>query len=195
MNHDPAKQAWQASVEIAGPPPLDEVRKGADKFYRMIRLRNRIEYLACAVGIVVFSYGFVFKSPHVLHQIGHALLVAALVYMPWQLHRRTAPVFPDAAGTMPIYDFQRGQLVRQRDALKSIVAWYALPVLPGLACLFVGNGLDPEIEAAGPPIWARWLLLAGIAAFIGFYWWLTHLAARRLQTRIDEIDVLTGRTE
>jgi hypothetical protein len=70
-----------------------------------------------------------------------------------------------------------------------------LPWLPGLAFLFAGNGLDPEIEAAGPPIWARWLVLAGIAAFIGGIWWLNQLGARRLQKRIDEIDALTGRTE
>ena len=54
MSDDPAKQAWQASVEVAGGPPLEEVRKGADKFYRTVRLRNRIEYSACAIGIVVF---------------------------------------------------------------------------------------------------------------------------------------------
>lgn len=191
MTSDLAKQAWQASVDVAGAPPLEDVRKGADKFYRTIRLRNRIEYCACPIGIVVFAYHF-FTAPTLIHQVGWALLVAAVIYMPWQLYRRTAPVSPDRAGTMPIYLFYRAQLVRQRDALKSIVIWYVLPLLPGMALVFAGNGLDPEIEAAGPPIWARWLLLASIAGVIGFYGWMTRLTARRLQRRIDEIDALMG---
>jgi hypothetical protein len=191
MTDDPAKQAWQASVELAGAPPLEDVRKGADKLYRTIRLRNRIEYTACVVAIVVFAYQL-FSAPTVFHTVGLVLLIAAIIFMALQLYRRTDPVSPDAAGTMPIYAFQRGQLVRQRDALKSIVAWYVLPMLPGMAFVFAGNGLDPEIEAAGPPIWVRWLVLFGIAAVIGFYWWLTRLAARKLQRGIDEIDALTG---
>jgi hypothetical protein len=194
MTEDPAKQAWQASVQVAGGPPLEEVRKGADKFYRIIKWRNRIEYVACAIAVVVFAYKF-FSAPTLVHQVGLGLLVAAFIYMPWQLHRRGSAASPDTAGTMPIYVFLREQLVRQRDALRSILVWYLLPWLPGLAFLFAGNGLDPEIEAAGPPIWARWLVLAGIAAFIGGIWWLNQLGARRLQKRIDEIDALTGRTE
>lgn len=191
MNDDPAKQAWQASVEIGGALPLEDVRKGADKFYRTITLRNRIEYVACAVGIVVFSYQL-FSAPTMFHTVGLALLIVALVFMAWQLHRRTDPVSPDAAGTMPIYVFQRGQLVRQRDALRSIMLWYFLPVLPGLALIIAGNGLDPKIEAAGPPIWVRWLWLFGLVAVFGFYWWLTRFVASKLQRRIDEIDALTG---
>jgi hypothetical protein len=191
MTEDPAKQAWQASVETAGPPPLEDVRKGADKFYRTIRLRNRIEYIACLIGIVVFSYQLV-SAPTAFHTLGLVFLIAAIVFMAWQLHRRTDPVSPDAAGTMPIYVFQRGQLVRQRDALRSIILWYVLPLLPGFTFIIAGNGIDPEIEAAGPPIWVRWLSLFGLAAVIGFYWWITRLAARKLQRRIDEIDALTG---
>jgi hypothetical protein len=194
MTDDPVKQAWQASVEVAGGPPLEEVRKGADKFYRTVRLRNRIEYFACAIGIVVFTYKL-FSAPTVFHTVGLALLIAALIYMPWQLHRRASAVSPDTAGTMPIYVFLRGQLVRQRDALKTVIGWYVLPLLPGFAFIIAGNGLDPAIEAAGPPIWARWLFLFGMAAFGGAIWWFNQLGARKLQKRIDEIDSLTGRSE
>ena len=194
MTKDPAKQAWLASVEIAGTPALEDVRKGADRLYRVVKWRNRIEYVACAIAVMVFTYKLP-TAPTILHTVGLALIIAAFVYMPWQLHRRASAVSPDTAGTMPIYAFLRAQLVRQRDAFRSIVGWYILPWLPGLALLFAGNGLDPEIEAAGPPIWARWLVLFGIAAFIGFYWWIHQRAARKVQKRIDEIDVLTGRAE
>ena len=57
MTEDPAKQAWQASVEIAGGPPLEEVRKGADRLYRVVTWRNRIEYVGCAIAVVVLING------------------------------------------------------------------------------------------------------------------------------------------
>lgn len=194
MTDDPFKQAWLASVEIAGAPQLEEVRKGADKFYRTIRRRNMIEYVASIVVIAVFSV-YIFTLPHILQKMGSALVVAAAIYAPWQLHRRASAVRPQIAGAMPIYDFLRGQLVRQRDALKGIFWWYILPFLPGVALILAGNGLHSEIEAAGPPIWARWLALAGSTAVIAGIWWLNQLGARRLQKRIDEIDALTGRVE
>jgi amino acid transporter len=93
---------------------------------------------------------------------------------------------------MPTYAFLRSQFVRQRNALTSLFWWYVLPFLPGIVLFFAGNGLDPAIEAAGPPIWVRWSVLAGIAALIAFIVWLNRLGARRLQKRIDEIDALTG---
>lgn len=194
MNSDPAKQAWQASVDIAGAPPLDEVRKGADKFYRRIKWRNNIEYVACVFAIVVFTI-YVFTLPHILQKVGSAMVVIAAIYAPWQLHRRASAVPLESAGAMPIYTFLRGQLVRQRDALKGIFWWYILPFLPGLALVIAGNGRDPATLAAGPPIWVRWLVLAGMVAFIAGIWWLNQHVARKLQKRIEEIDALTGEIE
>jgi len=191
MNTDPAKQAWQASVEIAGAPPLEDVRKGAKKFYRFVWWRNAVEYVAAAVAIVVFTYQ-AFVMPHILHKLGCILIVAASIYGPWQLHRRASAVAPEMAGTMPIYTFLRGQLVRQRDALRTIFGWYMLPFFPGLALLIIGNGVDSKIEAAGPPIWQRWVALGVMAAIFAGIWWANRYVARRLQRRIDEIDALTG---
>lgn len=120
------------------------------------------------------------------------MVVAAALFAAWQLHRRASAVAPEMAGAEPIYDFVRGQLVRQRDALKSIFWWYILPFLPGMGLVLAGNGLDPAIEAAGPPHWVRWLALAAIFMIFGGIWWLNRLGARKLQKRIDEIDALTG---
>ena len=194
MSHDPVKQAWQASVEIAGAPPLEKVRKDADKFYRTIRRRNVIEYVACVIAVVLFA-SKILTGPHILHKVGAAMIVAAAIYAPWQLHRRASAVSPDMALGMPIYEFLRGQLVRQRDALRSVLVWYVLPFVPGIVLIFAGNGLDPEIEAAGPPIWQRWLAIAVVLSIFGFVWWINQVVARKLQKRIDEIDALTGRTE
>ena len=194
MNSDPVKQAWLSSVEIGGSPPLDDVRRSADKFYRRIWWRNMIEYVACAVVVVMGTYR-AFTWEHPVHKAGFVLLVAAAIYAPWQLHRRTSPARPEMGLGMPIYEFLRGQLVRQRDALKNIFWWYILPFIPGMALVFAGNGFVAEIEAAGPPIWARWTILAGFGVFFALVIWLNRVVARRMQRRIDEIDALTGEVE
>jgi len=194
MSHDPAKQAWQASVEIAGTPQLEEVQKDADKFFRAIRRRNMIEYVACAVVIVAFTI-HLFTLTNIFHRIGSVLVIMAALYAPWQLHRRASAVRPEAAQAMPTHLHLRCQLVRQRDALNGILWWYVLPFFPGLVLFFLGQGYDQEINAAGPPIWMRWLIFAGMFAVVGFIVWLNKMGAQKLQKRIDDIDALTGGSE
>jgi hypothetical protein len=184
------KHAWQNSVPVAEAPKLAEVRAGADKFYRKVRRRNLIEYAACAFVVVAFS-SYVFTLPHILQKIGSAWIVLAAFYVAWQLHRRGSAISPAAAGQMPIYDFLRAQLVRQRDALRSVFWWYILPFLPGLAMMLVGAGLAHP-ASVGPPIWVRWLSLAVMIGVFAGIWWLNQRVARKLQRHIDEIDALTG---
>jgi hypothetical protein len=194
MSDDPVKRAWQASLNIAGAPPLEEVRADADRFYRTIRRRNLREYAACVFVVVAFAT-YVVVLPHVLQKVGSVLVVLATFYVAWQLHRRGSPEPPEKAGTMPLLSFARAQMIRQRDALRSVFWWYILPFIPGLALMIVGNGADPDFAAKGPPYWVRWLVFASVGAGIAGVWWLNQLGARKLQRRIDEIDALTGGTE
>ncbi len=189
MNDDRAKQAWQGSVEIAGAPPLEEVRKGANKFYRYVKWRNLIEYAACVVVVAGFT-SHVFTLPNPLQKIGSVLIVLATFYVAWQLHRRASAVPPEAAGTMPLLLFARAQMVRQRDALRSIFGWYIAPFLPGLAVFMSGTMLEKRATVGLGPIDA-----AGSAVILAVFaavWWLNQLGAQRLQRHINEIDALTG---
>lgn len=191
MNSDPVKQAWQASVEIAGAPPLEEVRKGADKFYRAIRWRNAIEYVACV--IVAISFGaYLFTLPHLLQKAGSVLVIAATLFVAWQLHRRASAEPPEQAGTMPLLLFARAQMVRQRDALGSIFWWYILPFLPGMAVFMTGTMLGERASGPEPRDAVGFAVLIAMLAGV---WWLNQLGARRLQRHIDEIDTLTGGKE
>src|SRR5690606_14210939 len=104
MSHDPVKQAWQTSVEVAGAPPLEKVRRDADKFYRYVKWRNRVEYMACVVVVAGFS-SYVFVLPNMLHKIASVLIVLATFYVGWQLHQRASAVPPETAGTMPLLTF------------------------------------------------------------------------------------------
>ncbi|KRA83755.1 hypothetical protein [Altererythrobacter sp. Root672] len=191
---DDAKLAWQNSVEIGGALPLDEVRAGADKFYRFVRRRNLIEYVACAVAIVAFSAYVVFL-PHVLQKIGSAMIVVGTVFAAWQLHRRASAVPPESAGTMPILLFSRAQLVRHRDALRSIFWWYILPFLPGLFVMSLG-GRAVRISKTGETATVGWQELVSLtiaAVILGGLWWWNQRHAAKLQRHIDDIDALTGK--
>lgn len=193
MTPDDAKQAWQTSVEIGGALPLDEVREKADKFYRFVRRRNLIEYVACAIVIVVFS-SYIVVLPHVLQKVGSAMIIAGTVFAAWQLHRRASAVPPETAGSMPILLFSRAQLVRHRDALRTIFWWYILPFMPGLFVMSLGNRAvrisdTKETATVG---WQELVLLAIIALFLGGIWYWNQRAARKLQRHIDDIDALTG---
>jgi hypothetical protein len=192
MTEDPAKQAWQASVEIAGAPPLEEVRRGASKFYRYIWWRNLVEYAACVV--VVGGFGtYIVALPHVLQKVGSVLIILATLYVAWQLHRRASAVPPEAAGTMPLLLFAREQMIRQREALRSIFGWYIAPFLPGMAVFMTGTLIEKRASVGLGPIDAIGLALM-MAVFAGV-WWLNQLGARRLQRHINEIDALTGGSE
>ena len=193
MNSDPAKQAWQSSVEIAGAPPLEEVRKGASKFYRFIFWRNFLEYAAGVIVVASFAY-YVFTLPELLQRIGSAMIVVATFYVLWQLHRRASAVPPERAGTMPLYLFVRAQLVRQRDALRGIFWWYMLPFLPGFGLLFAGSMYAPDTHPDGPG-WGDVVGITVMAAMFYGVWWINQRAVRKLQRHIDEIDALTGGAE
>ncbi|WEK47577.1 MAG: hypothetical protein P0Y56_04595 [Candidatus Andeanibacterium colombiense] len=184
------RESWQASVTEANLPSMDEVRAGADRLYRKVRLRNRIEYAACTVAVACFGV-YVFVLEPVLQKIGSALIVAGTVFAAWQLHRRASAVAPEAAGQMPVLDFARAQLARQRDALLSIFWWYLLPFIPGLAIFMAGT-----ITARPPHSWGQAIGSAiGCAVTVGLFaglWWLNRRVAAKLQKRIDEIDALRG---
>jgi hypothetical protein len=191
MSADPVKQAWQASVEIAGTPALDQVRAGASKFYRRIWWRNAIEYIACV--IVVIGFGtYLFTLPHILQKAGSLLVIAGTLFVAWQLHRRASAEPPEQAGATPLLLFARAQLVRQRDALRSVFGWYLLPFLPGMAVFMAGTMLAGRPSGPEPRDAIGFAVLT--ALFVGI-WWINQLGAGRLQKHIDEIDALTEGTE
>lgn len=187
MTLDP-KHAWQASGEIGDTPALVEIRARADKFYRRIRRRNTIEYVACILVVLIFGRQ-AFVLPHLLLKIGSGWTALAALYVAWQLHLRGSAISPDKSGGMPLFTFLRMQLVRQRDALRSIFWWYLLPFTPGLALILIGRGQDPE-WISHVPVWAQLTGLSATVMIFAGVWWLNQWNARKLERRIEEIDVL-----
>jgi len=189
---DPIKQVWQDSVTHAELPDIKKLRSDADRFYRQVRRRNRIEYAASVLVVACFTV-IAFKAPLLATRLGAVLVALGTLVLVWQLRHRASAVAPPSAETgLPVLVHQRAQLVRQRDALASVGLWYLLPLAPGMGLIMFA----PAFEH-GPAVLLlmRWRDIASMAfifAVFGGVWWMNLRVAAKLQKAIDEMDVLMG---
>lgn len=181
------RELWQHQKTEGVRMSVAEVQASAGKFQRRIRSRNAREYVAAAVVVAFFGFEF-WRAGDVLVRTGFALLIAGLVYVVWQLHARgSSKTIPKDAGLSSYVDFQRRELERQRDALRSVWSWYLAPLVPGMAVLLVAFGLANP--ARSPHIW---LIIAIEALFFGATFFgiakLNSAAAHKLQKQIDDLE-------
>jgi hypothetical protein len=184
MSEEQLKQLWQAQAAATTALPLHELRQRADSFQRRIGRRNRIEYAAGAVVVLWFGvYLWLFPAP--LMRLGSALTLVAALFVMWQLHHRAASQVPPAEHLgLPLVQFHRAALVRQRDALRDAWRWYVLPFVPGVALFMWGLQAQWPAPRLGAAVDITLAALAlGVAA-------LNRHAARQLQAQIDAIDRL-----
>ena len=186
----------------SGEPPRftpDELRRNMGKFERTIARRNLREYFAGAFVIALFAY-YMWMFPTLTLRIGCGLIILGTIYVIYQLHRRaSARPSPADLGQRSCVDFQRAELERQRDALRSVWSWYLLPFLPGM-CVFLFGIFQFAMRithAAGRQFHAGIAvtaigLIAGCVAIVFFaVWRLNRWAANKLQAQIHELDWLT----
>jgi hypothetical protein len=177
---------WQSQPVDPRPVGLEEVRRQAAVFGRTIRRRNLREYLAA-----LFVFGFfgwhAFSDARGFVRAGSALIVAGTAVVVFHLRRHGAP------GTPPVEElvstclsFQRRELERQRDLLRSVPRWYLAPLVPGLAVLFVGSGFEKAGASAGLPLKPVLGVLAFVLLFLAIAW-LNAKAAREVQRELDEL--------
>ncbi|MET0273415.1 MAG: hypothetical protein ABW360_10525 [Phenylobacterium sp.] len=185
-NLDPQK-LWQGQTPESDPMTLAALHEQARTFRRRIGRRNAVEYIAGVVVILGFL-PVLFHRESWMMQAGGALVIAATVFVTWQLHRRaSAGAVPEVGA--PLTDFYRSELIRQRDALRSVGVWYIAPFMPGMALILLGRWF--QSHAAGRSVAADHAIIAGaglvaVAVFAGV-WLLNRRGARKLQQRIDEL--------
>lgn len=185
-----ARGSWQDSGSTAALPPLEELRERADRFRRKIVRRNLIEYAAGAFVVAAFAALALF-GPLLALRIGSALVVGGTCVVLWQLHRRGSPLSPmEHGGKLSVLDYQRLELLRQRDAVDSVFVWYLLPLIPGMLVVLASPWLSQPIAQWEWPPAEVLRAMAFPAFFFLFVYLLNKVAARRLQGRIDEIDAL-----
>jgi hypothetical protein len=167
----------------------EQIRQRAVKFEKKIYWRNAREYLAAFVLVVFFAFEL-WRGPDPLTATGFALIIAGVLYLVWQLHRRGSARTPPAnLGLTSGVEFFRRELERQRDLVKSVWRWYLGPVAPGLIVVMVGAArVNP-----GHSRHFGWVAAASdlfVAFVFVFIWRLNERAARKLQRQIDELGAL-----
>lgn len=185
-----ARDSWKGEGPDKPLPSIDELRGRADAFRRRIQRRNWIEYAAGALVILVFGAVMLF-GPLFWLRVGAAIVIGGTGVVLWQLHQRGSPLTPaEHAGQLSLLEYQRRELIRQRDALDSIFSWYLLPLIPGMLVV-MGT---PWLETIGEELPMPPLDVIGSLTFPCVVFFLIYVvnkaAARKLQGKIDEIDAL-----
>ena len=186
-DRDPLKTLWTNQTEE--PVTMSEagIRARAEKFDSTIGWRNAREYLAGAFVVVFFGYYAVTRENPV-QQLGAAAVVLAALFVTWRL---AAMGGASSAGDPAASWFarHRAHLVRQREMLRTVWKWYALPFVPGLTLMIAGRHAYPEFRLHELDAWVALALpTAFLAAVFGGIVWLNHVAAKKLQAEIDELD-------
>jgi hypothetical protein len=186
---DDMRSVWQGQRPGPAPPPLDEIRGKAGKLHARIFWRNCREYLAAALLVPYFGYrAWTAGAP--LTRVGNGLMVAGLLYMAYQLHRKaSAAPAPADLGGQNCVAFYRAEFERQRDALLGVWKWYLGPLVPGLATVMAAGSIAAFHRST--PIGMLSILPAGLVALL--LWGLGRLnrkAAGQLQKQIDALDSL-----
>lgn len=178
-------------VEIS----LNQIQNQAQKLQRRILWRNVGEYLAGVVVVAVFSYYvWLFRSPVV--RIGCALVIAGTLFVAYTLHKRgPARDVPGDMARRTCVDFHREELVRQRDLLRGVWAWYLLPFVPGMVVFLFGlyrwTLQQPNASAHAAEIAKSYsVTAAGIALIFAGIGFLNWAAAAKLQREIDALDAV-----
>jgi hypothetical protein len=116
------------------------------------------------------------------------LVIAGGVVVLWQLHRRAGlrRLPPPALGgaTLP---FHRAELLRQRDAMRSVGRWYLAPLVPGF--IVSAWGMARHVPASQPGLF----LLVAAALFVAVIV-LNRRGAAQLQRQIDALDAMADAT-
>ena len=184
------RSLWQAMPTTPVAITADEMRTRASAFQRKVRHRNLVAYIAAAFVTVIFGWYATFPVPATpLWPIANIMIIAGVLVVVWNLHRLArATALPNSASAASLIDFQRKELIRQRDALKSVWLWYIGPMVPGLIVWFIAVGVGmPGLTPVRALIGLGGAAVVSLLVF-GLIILLNLLGASRLQRMIDDLD-------
>jgi hypothetical protein len=164
----------------------DDISRRAEKLQRELRF-NRFEVLLVAVFVALLGGGSV-SGKAVSDRILGAIIVAAAVYVIYQLYRRRASAIPAGAKPAVLLESYRTQLERRRDDLRRIWSWCAGPIFIALMAFALRF---PIARWDQPNSWRNILPFVILSLF--WFFAMLHIAARRareLQREIDRLNTL-----
>ena len=189
-DHDPLQKLWTQQSHEPFTMSLADVHLHAQKFQSRVRLRNTIEYVAAAFVVAVFAWTAA-TVPEPIVQAGAGLIMAGALYVCWQLYRlgRAATRGELDAGAQSWTTFHRGELVRQREALRTVWSWYLAPFVPGMVVFLAGVAFTEANPAPFPARLAVFLVGVGLmAAVFAAVGWLNALGVKKLDSEIAALD-------
>ncbi|GAB2849862.1 hypothetical protein GCM10027277_17550 [Pseudoduganella ginsengisoli] len=187
MNEDDIKNLWRSAPAAGSVTPLQEadLAKRARRFQRRIAFRNFTEYAAALLVCAGFVF-YLWEFPDPLMRAGSLLSIFGTLVVVWQLHRRASSrPMPGEESALPSRDFHRAELVRQRDALRSVWLWYVGPLVPGMVVFRMGVNANPDPSL---PFARGWAAEGFIACVILGVILLNLYGAHKLQRQIDQLD-------
>lgn len=186
MDEQDIKNMWRAAP-AAAPAPLQEAElaKRARSFQRRIARRNFLEYAAALLVCAGFIF-YLWEFPDPLMRAGSLLSILGTLVVVWQLRKRASSrPLPGAGSALPSRDFHRAELVRQRDALRSVWLWYVAPLVPGMLVFRWGVNANPDPSLPFARGWAADASIAGVVLVVIL---INLYGARKLQRQIDLLD-------
>jgi hypothetical protein len=186
------RSLWQAMPTTPVTISADEMRARALAFDRKIRRRNLTEYVAAVFVVGVFGWYATFPEPATpLWPIANLMIIAGVMLITWNLNRIARAATPPAHATATgLIAFQREQITRQRDALKSVWLWYIAPVVPGIVVWFIAVAVgtsDTTPMALAVGLGGSVLVCALVFGLIIL---VNLVGAARLQRMIEDLDRL-----
>ena len=188
-DHDPLQSIWKTQSKEEFTMSLADIHARAETFQTRVRTRNWIEYIAAAFVIGAFAW-MAITMPSPIIKAGALLIALGAAYVCWKLYqlgRAASKAEMDAAQSLA--DFHRAELVRQRDALRTVWRWYLAPFVPGMLVFLGGVAFEPALEA---PLAARLVIfVTGLgfqAAVFGAVAWLNAVAVKKLDKEIAALD-------
>lgn len=188
-DQDSAQSIWSRQPQETFVMSLEDIRTHASSFQGRIAARNMREHVVGAVLIVMFT-GFAFVAEGMLARLGLLLTAAGVAMIMWQLHRQARAATIDEVCLVTDWKhFHRAELVRQRDALRSVWLWYLSPLVPGPALSWIAAVLgivaEGNIPAAVTFAILGPLVMGGV--FVGVLW-LNGKAADAIDAEIQKLD-------
>lgn len=189
-DQDPLRDLWATDQGDKFTMSIAELSARSDRFRSKIKRRNLTEYLAAILVIGIFGW-LAYSIPVLSVRIGAGLIILAAIYISWQLNK-VASVDTGEAPVDNLANMHRRELIRQRDALRSVWRWYLMPFVPGIVVFTLGTTIE---AGASVPLWAvivTSIVSLGFSGAIFFgVWALNAYAARKLDEQIKELDSVT----
>lgn len=188
MREDDVKAVWKQQNTEPVQMTAEQIRLKATTFQRAVWRRNLVEYIACAIVVVVFS-AYIWIFPNRLMKLGSLIEVLAALFVVYRLRTRGgARRLPPADAGLSLLTFHIKELSRQRDFVRTAWCWYVGPFMAGLLVFVWGMLQVIRPEARGVLFGFAAIALA-FGVFISF---ANIWKARELQRQIDTLTSLVA---